>query len=203
LESILKVASPEWRSLILFGLYTGQRLGDLATLTWDKLDLDHREIRLTTKKTARNQKIPINAHLLKHVRSLPKPDKLATPVHPNADSIFKAQGRSGMLSRQFYELMAKAGLVEKKLHRKKESANTSKQLVKGRSIPHDVSKISFHSLRHTTTSLLKNAGVSPAVAEEFVGHDSPEMNRVYTHIDQSSMRQAAEKLPDFTDVGEV
>ena len=156
LESILKVATPEWRSLILFGLYTGQRLGDLATLTWDKIDLDHLEIRLTTKKTARNQKIPINAHLLKHVRSLAKPDKLATPVHPNADSIFKAQGRSGMLSRQFYELMAKAGLVEKKLHRKKESSNTSKKLVKGRSIPRDVSKISFHSLRHTTTSLLKN-----------------------------------------------
>jgi integrase len=42
----------------------------------------------------------------------------------------------------------------------------------------ETSKISFHSLRHTTTSLRKNAGVSlrknadvsPAIAEEFVGH---------------------------------
>lgn len=201
LESILKVASPEWRSLILFGLYTGQRLGDLATLTWDKIDLEHQEIRLTTKKTARYQKIPINAHLLKHVRTLPKPDMPSTPVHPNADTVFKAQGRSGMLSRQFYELMTKAGLVEKKLHRKRVSSDPKKQAVAGRSRPHDISQISFHSLRHTTTSLLKNAGVSSAVAEEFVGHDSPEMNRVYTHIDVSSMRQAAEKLPDFTDIG--
>ena len=57
-------------------------------------------------------------------------------------------------------------------------------------------KISFHSLRHTTTSLLKNAGVSPALAEEFVGHDSSEMNRVDTHIEAKAMNAAAELLPD-------
>jgi integrase len=32
LRSILELASDEWRSMILFGLYTGQRLGDVATL---------------------------------------------------------------------------------------------------------------------------------------------------------------------------
>jgi integrase len=31
----------------------------------------------------------------------------------------------------------------------------------------------FHSLRHTATTLLKSAGVSDAVAREFIGHDSP------------------------------
>lgn len=60
-------------------------------------------------------------------------------------------------------------------------------------------KVSFHSLRHTTTSLLKNAGVSPAIAEEFVGHDSAEMNRVYTHIELEAMKKAAELLPDVTE----
>jgi len=30
---LLEVANPEWCSLILFALYTGQRLGDLVTLT--------------------------------------------------------------------------------------------------------------------------------------------------------------------------
>jgi integrase len=34
LKATLSVANPEWRSMILFGLYTGQRLGDVATLTW-------------------------------------------------------------------------------------------------------------------------------------------------------------------------
>jgi hypothetical protein len=32
LRSVLALANDEWRSMILFGLYTGQRLGDIATL---------------------------------------------------------------------------------------------------------------------------------------------------------------------------
>src|SRR6266478_5306595 len=34
IQSIMSVADPEWQSLIKFGLYTGQRLSDLAPLTW-------------------------------------------------------------------------------------------------------------------------------------------------------------------------
>jgi integrase len=34
LQAIMEIADPEWQSLIRFGLYTGQRLVDLATLTW-------------------------------------------------------------------------------------------------------------------------------------------------------------------------
>ena len=44
--------------------------------------------------------------------------------------------------------------------------------------------------------MLKTAGVSPAVAEEFVGHNSTEMNPVYTHTEDEAMRHAAESLPD-------
>ncbi len=32
----------EWKSLILFGLYTGQRLGDLSRLPWQNVDLEER-----------------------------------------------------------------------------------------------------------------------------------------------------------------
>jgi integrase len=42
IRAVLEVASPEWQSLIKFGIYTGQRLGDLASLTWAQIDLvDH------------------------------------------------------------------------------------------------------------------------------------------------------------------
>ena len=41
----------EWRGLILFGLYLGHRLGDLAKLTWHAVDLDSGEIAFTARKT--------------------------------------------------------------------------------------------------------------------------------------------------------
>jgi integrase len=47
------VADPEWQSLVRFGFYTGQRLGDLATLRRSNIDLVRGEIRFVTAKTGR------------------------------------------------------------------------------------------------------------------------------------------------------
>ena len=55
----------------------------------------------------------------------------------------------------------------------------------------------FHSLRHRATSLLKSAGVSDAVAMEFIGHDSKSVSRQYTHIPTEMLKQAAAKMPDI------
>lgn len=52
-------ADDEWRSLINFGLYTGQRLGNLARLRWSQIDLESDEIRLTTGKTNKRLLLPI------------------------------------------------------------------------------------------------------------------------------------------------
>ena len=40
---------------------------------------------------------------------------------------------------------------------------------------------------------MKNAGISPAVVGEFIGHESDAVNRIYT----ASMRRAADALPDL------
>ena len=42
---------------------------------------------------------------------------------------------------------------------------------------------------------MKNAGVSPAIVQEFVGHDSKAISQHYTHIELAALRQAAEALP--------
>ena len=47
IRSVYDLADQEWKSLILFGLYTGQRLSDLAILSWENIDLARNEIRLT------------------------------------------------------------------------------------------------------------------------------------------------------------
>jgi len=56
----------------------------------------------------------------------------------------------------------------------------------------------FHSLRHTTGSLLAAAGVHPKVAQSLMRHSTVEltMNR-YTHIFAGQMSDAIDKLPDF------
>src|SRR5947208_10360877 len=61
IKRILKACGndAEWRGLILFGLYLGRRLGDLAKLTWRAVNLESGEIAFTTRKTGRRIVLPL------------------------------------------------------------------------------------------------------------------------------------------------
>jgi integrase len=191
IKRILAIANSEWRSLILFGLYTGQRLGDLARLTWANVDLQRSEVRLATSKTGRWQIIPMAPPLQRHIKSLLAGDDSCQPLHPLAHRTVSKSGKVGTLSRQFSELMARAGLVGPKRHRKSFDRN-------GRDGRRTMSGISFHSLRHTATSLLKNAGVPSAIVQDIIGHESAAISANYTHIDEATKRTALAALPDVT-----
>jgi integrase len=183
LKKILKVATGEWVGMILFGLYTGQRLSDIAKLTFQNLDLDSGELALVSRKTGRRMRIPLAAPLQRFIAELPAGDDPAQPLFPKA----YATGRSGTLSNQFYEIMVDAGLVRPRNHEARGI---------GRKAGRAFNAVGFHSLRHTATSLMKNAGISPAVVMDIVGHDSPAISASYTHIDQATKRAAMNSIPD-------
>lgn len=180
---LLNAADPEWRTMILVAFYTGQRLGDCAALTWENVDLLNATLGLTTEKTSRRQVIPIAAPLLKHLQAMAGDDPRA-PLCPELHGM-----KSSVLSNRFYKVMVKAGLAEKRTHEGKG---------KGRDGRREGSKVSFHSLRYSTTSALKNAGVSESVAMDLVGHDTAAVSRNYTRIADDAKRAAIAKLPDIT-----
>jgi integrase len=77
---ILRTAQgSEWEGSILAGLYTGQRLSDLAMLRWENVDLARGEIALTTRKTNRRILIPIAALLLDYLLKVPA-SRTKTPL---------------------------------------------------------------------------------------------------------------------------
>ena len=51
-------------------------------------------------------------------------------------------------------------------------------------------------LTGSATSITKNAGVSPAVVQEFIGFDFKAVSQNYTHIELDAMRRATDKMPD-------
>lgn len=103
-------------------------------------------------------------------------------------AIIAKHGRSGMLSNQFAEILAEAGLNPPRTHGAKEDG-------KGRSAKRQQSELSFHALRHTAVSLLKTAGVSDAVARDIAGHESAAVSARYTHIEAAVKRDALAKSP--------
>ncbi len=187
LRRILEAADEEWRGLILFGLYSGQRLGDLAQLTWQNLDLSRRELRLSTEKTGRRQIIPLAKQLMQYIDALQVGDNLKAPLFPRAFAAATDGTSSGRNSKQFHAILVQCGLARPQTH---------KSTGKGRSARREQNELSFHCLRHTATSLLKNAGVSEVVARDIIGHDSAAVSANYTHVDEETKRKAVDLLPD-------
>lgn len=64
----------------------------------------------------------------------------------------------------------------------------------------DLRPIRLHDLRHTCASLLKRLGVPPRDAMEILGHSRISITmEVYTHVDDSSRREALGKLGNLLD----
>ena len=105
------------------------------------------------------------------------------------NEILHAQhGRVGTLSNQFSELLVDAGLREPQPHRSKG---------KGRSGKRTGQELSFHSLRHSAVSLLKDAGIPDAVVMALVGHESSAMSQRYTHVAKEALSKATQSLPEI------
>jgi integrase len=185
LKKVLTVCKEDWKTAVLLGIYTGLRLGDVQALTWANLDLQNTELTIRTQKTGRVQILPIAKPLLRHIESLPAGDD------PKALLCPALQGSTvSWLSNQFHEILASAGLVQSRGdHQKKEGKA-------GRAARRQMSPVSFHSLRHTATPLLKNASVSDVIARDIIGHESEAVSRNYTHIDAETKRNAVDRMPD-------
>jgi integrase len=187
IQAILAVADPEWQSLIKFGFYSGQRLSDLALLTWANIDLGRDEIRFVACKTGKRMIVPICAPLKNHILSLPSTGEGSdAPLHPRSYETIRKQGRAANVSRWFAELLAQAGF-------RTISDHGSHGI--GRSARRKREQLSFHSLRHSATTLLHEAGVPASVAQAMIGHGSAAVHDNYISIGSEAIRRAAETLP--------
>lgn len=192
LRRVLAAAPAEWRAMILTGFYAGgQRLGDVARLTWQNVDLANAEIRFVTRKTGRSQVVPIAGPLFASLASLPSSDDPKASVFPHAAAVLRASKteRVGALSNQFHELLVEAGLAEPHCHQRTGA---------GRSARRKTAELGFHSLRHTFTSWAKSVGIGGAIVQDIVGHESAAISAHYTHIDDKTKRAALGALPDLT-----
>jgi integrase len=132
-------------------------------------------------KTKQRIKLPMHEALHEFMLELQAPDTGKAFLFPTLAG--KNTGGKSGLSMAFKRIMDKAR-VQGEVVRERPGK-------KGRS----VNSLSFHSFRHTLTSIMANAGVPVEVRQKFTGHASPEMNQPYTHHEIATLRAAVEKLP--------
>jgi integrase len=60
-----------------------------------------------------------------------------------------------------------------------------------------LSRRTFHALRHSFNSAMANAGVSQEVRMKLTGHKTESVNRGYTHHELEPLRAAVKKIPSL------
>lgn len=189
--AIFKQAAGEWKGIVLFAYYTGQRLGDIVTLKWDDFDGIHDSstavLKLVSKKQDRVTRIPLSAPLFAW---LGKVKAVRTPKYPifhDANESFKKNNnKTAALSKQFRAILVQLGYVEKR---------ERKMFEKGRHAARKLDPLSFHSFRHSLTSHLHEIGAEAGVVQDIVGHDSESVNQQYTHISDATKKRYIDMLP--------
>ena len=128
--------------------------------------------------------VPLAKPLAEYLENLPSSDDPDAPLFP---SLFKL--RISQLSDGFRCVLVSAGMAEERSH-----IRTGK----GRNTARPVAELSFHSLRHSFVSILKNTGANEAVAMALAGHETKAISQNYTHLEASSLRNAVDKMTDVT-----
>lgn len=107
ISKLLLAADDEWKGLILAGYFTGARLGDVAGLKWQSVDLARMSMAFGQIKTKRFIEFPIHPELGKWLATRPQsgPDQPIFPTFHGA-SIGGATG----LSVRFKAIIVKAAI---------------------------------------------------------------------------------------------
>ncbi len=176
---LLTTAKGEWQTAILGGYYLGARLSDVINLTWENVNLTGGIITYEQRKTGKTVTAPLHPDLKEHLMKMAG-DNPRAPLCP-ALQRRSVGGRKG-LSVTFTNIMRDAGIGQ---HQVKGKGKEGRKF----------SKLSFHSLRHTFTSALANAGIPAEVRQKLTGHADAAMHQKYTHLELEPLQAAIAKLP--------
>jgi integrase len=185
--------------LYLILAYTGIRVGELVTLKWKDIDLINQtisisktyynpknnalEYQLVTPKTRKSRrKIIVDEeviHVLTDYKRVQEKviERLGDAYH-NKDFIF------AKMERQYgYPIVVKN--VRERMKRLLKIARLNEDLTP-------------HSLRHTHTSLLAEAGVSLEQIMDRLGHTDDQITKnVYLHVTQEMKKEASQKFAEL------
>jgi integrase len=190
-------ASSEWKTAILLAYYSGLRLRDAVSLSWENVNFELRQIRYFPRKSNRGLprrpdwkkhvtgqlEVPLMSEVEAHLLSLPSSDEPTSKLCPTLAA--RSTGGNRGLSRMFQRVMAAAGIHSDRGVEKKGKGRQFKTL-------------GFHSLRHTFVSELANADVPADVRRQISGHSDEKIHERYTHLALDTKRRALAHLRPLT-----
>jgi integrase len=179
--------SAEWRSMILVGLRTGMRVGELRGLQWGDLDLSRGVVHVQRTDPG-NAKMEAGSPKGGRGRVIPlTPDALAClRAHKESEL-----SRIGDNLRPSSWVWPGAENWRDQHNRQRTRTNAGCQVAMQRITERaGIDGASWHTLRHTFASWLVIRGVPLRVVQELLGHASIQMTERYAHLAPGAVNHA-------------
>jgi len=189
LARFLKVAKKSDRPLdypiFLTLAYTGMRVGELRALKWRDINFKEQTISITKtmyhdtpqppKTKSSHRTIDVDRIVLDVLDRIKKRQKIVKLDHKENDLIFSRGDNKPVLHNTILKRM--------------------KSLLRRAGLPDHLTP---HSLRHTHTSLLAEAGVSLEVIQNRLGHQDDKITRsIYLHVTKPKKKEASQKFAEL------
>ena len=159
----------QWlKEIVLFAVMTGMRESEILHIRWQDIDFKRKIIAIQSNNSFRTKNGKNRfIPMNKTLYSLLKNKS----KYKTSDYIFTLDG--GLIKRErvsvrFKREIKKAGIKDSSLH--------------------------FHSLRHTFASWLVQAGVSLYEVQKLLGHSSPIVTQIYSHLAPEQMHSTVNRI---------
>lgn len=192
-------------------MYTGCRLGEVIALQWQDVDFEAGRISVTKSASWRGGGVRISTPKTKNsVRKVPLLVPLREMLEPlrGAPSDYILSGgpeplTDGQYHHRWLEYCKALGMVEisesGERYRQKRRTRDSKGLRPLKELPPVLRPaVTAHQFRHEMASAMYEAKVGELEAQKILGHsDIATTRKIYTHIRERQISDAADKLNDY------
>ncbi|QQS60487.1 site-specific integrase [Candidatus Falkowbacteria bacterium] len=168
-ELLLRTAKGQWRDMILLGLRTGLRFGEIVGLKWENIDF--------TKNV-----LQVMQTVVRNVESSPKSNKIRTvPLTKEVTEMLKDRSKDGKYIFQNPNGSSLQGyFCLRRLHEICREAS--------------LRNVGWHTLRHTFASRLAENNISILAVKELLGHSDIKTTMRYSHINLSVLQDSIKSL---------
>jgi len=166
-ENLLSHSEGHTKDILILAYWTGMRAGEIRKLTWDKVDLKNRSIRLKADDTKekKGKEIPIGERVFEMLTAHRKVVRIGVAIDKDNPVFPAGRGAKGEITRHF-----STGL---------KTAHEKAGLLYGRKV--DGGYV-FHDLRNTFITDMDEAGVPKKVTDAITGHSDGSMHDHYSKV---------------------
>ncbi|WP_076750674.1 tyrosine-type recombinase/integrase [Desulfatitalea tepidiphila] len=169
---LLEASPNHLKNILTIGYWSGMRKGEITALTWDKIDMKGRMIRLEAEDTkeGKAKSIPMAEAVYRVIQSIPR------SIHDPHVFLYYSKPITRNFSQGLKSACKNAGIAWGRD-------------VKGGFI--------FHDLRHTFVTDMRRAGVDRTVRMAITGHAIHDMDQRYDVVEESDKLEAIRRLEKY------